>query len=141
MQTPTGDIIGLFHAFAFNLVIGNHDAHGKNFSLLYAAETTHLAPLYDLVCTAAYPGLSRKLAMKLGGEYRPQYVRRRHVERFAESAGLGPAPVRRRIAELAGRMPEAAARVAGRFGERPIVDNVLRIIGERADLLRRELAA
>jgi len=27
------------------------------------------APLYDLVCTLYYPELSRKMAMKIGGEY------------------------------------------------------------------------
>jgi serine/threonine-protein kinase HipA len=52
-------------------------------SLLLADAGVRLAPLYDLVSTAVYPGLDRKMAMSIGGEYRPDYVRRRHVERFA----------------------------------------------------------
>jgi len=34
-------------AALFNLVAGNSDAHGKNFSLLYRPEAISFAPLYD----------------------------------------------------------------------------------------------
>jgi len=41
----------------FNWLVGNNDAHGKNFSLLYAGIGTgraeiRLAPLYDIVCAS-----------------------------------------------------------------------------------------
>jgi len=39
----------------FNYIIGNHDAHGKNFSILYKKEF-ELAPFYDLVSTQVYFG-------------------------------------------------------------------------------------
>jgi len=45
----------LFHGVIFNFLIGNGDAHGKNFSILYeegAAES--LSPFYDLMCTVVY---------------------------------------------------------------------------------------
>jgi HipA-like protein len=51
-------------------LIGNHDAHGKNFSLLYLPEgdrvQVRLAPFYDLISTAIYPELTPKMAMKIG---------------------------------------------------------------------------
>ena len=50
----------------FNVIAGNADAHGKNFSILYDAEGPRLAPLYDLLATVAYPDLSPKFAMKIG---------------------------------------------------------------------------
>lgn len=55
----------------FNFVIGNCDAHGKNFSLLYHPERgVCLAPFYDLVSTRAYPELDQKFAMAFGKTFR-----------------------------------------------------------------------
>jgi len=36
----------------FNTLIGNHDAHAKNFSLLFKYGTASFAPAYDLLSTA-----------------------------------------------------------------------------------------
>ena len=63
--TPATTILRLLDAAIFNVVLGNADAHGKNFSLLYAGGKLHLARLYDLLCTVVYPGLSPKFAMKI----------------------------------------------------------------------------
>ena len=134
------DLIGLLDAVTFNFLIGNHDAHGKNFSLLHVPDGTRLAPLYDLVSTAVYAGLHRKMAMAIGGEYRPSYVRRRHLERFAAAAGLGGAPSRRRMLRLAERTRALAPQVVERVGRRPVLDRVLETIELRAGWLERELA-
>ena len=97
----------------FNFLIGNNDAHGKNFSLLYRGEVTEssgagtanletrLAPLYDLVSTRYYPELTRDLAMKIGGEYSSDKVSKANFEQLAEDAGLAKPLVRRRVPELA----------------------------------------
>lgn len=43
-------ILRLFDCVIFNALIGNHDAHAKNFSLLYSpGEPPVLAPLYDIL--------------------------------------------------------------------------------------------
>ena len=47
----------------FNTLIGNHDAHAKNFSLIYTKRGTVLAPLYDALSTAVYANLTDKMAM------------------------------------------------------------------------------
>ncbi|MBI2162364.1 MAG: HipA domain-containing protein, partial [Candidatus Rokubacteria bacterium] len=45
----------LLRAVTINVLIGNGDAHGKNFSLLHdASGSLRLAPLYDLLSTLAY---------------------------------------------------------------------------------------
>lgn len=143
--TPARDVLALADAATQNFLTGNHDAHGKNFSLLYAPEGTRLAPLYDLVSTVVYPGLSRKMAMKLGGEYRPPYVRRRHIDRFADGAGLGPAAVRRRMVRLARAAPDVASDVLHRYREdgraKPILERVVDTIDQRATHLERELGS
>ena len=55
------EVIRLLDAVIFNALIGNHDAHAKNFSILYRKQATTLAPLYDLLCTAVYPTLTAPL--------------------------------------------------------------------------------
>jgi serine/threonine-protein kinase HipA len=96
----------LLDAVIFNWLIGNHDAHGKNFSLVYRGEIasglqTRLAPLCDLVSTVYYPELSSKMAMKLGGENSSERISPKHFERMAEEAGLAKPMTKRRVVELA----------------------------------------
>ncbi len=57
----------LWRALVFNWLIGNCDAHAKNFSLLYDTGEPTLAPLYDLVSTTIYPELTERLAMSIDG--------------------------------------------------------------------------
>lgn len=104
--SPVRDLQGMLDAVIFNYLIGNHDAHGKNFSLLYTGETalgraTHLAPLYDLLSTVYYPELAKKMAMKIGGEYASDNVQPQHFEKLAEEAGLSKALVKQRVPQLA----------------------------------------
>jgi len=63
---PAQDLSTLWRALVLNWLIGNCDAHAKNFSLLYDAGAPTLAPLYDLVSTTIYPELTRRLAMSIG---------------------------------------------------------------------------
>jgi serine/threonine-protein kinase HipA len=104
--TPVIDLQALLDAVIFNWLIGNHDAHGKNFSLIYRGEIasgvqTHLAPLYDLVSTVYYPELSSRMAMMLGGESASERVSPKHFERLAAEAGFANPILRRRVLELA----------------------------------------
>lgn len=101
-SVPLVDLQSLLNAVFFNLLIGNNDAHGKNFSLIYRTDgQTRLAPMYDLVSTAAYPELSTRMAMKIGGEYDPQKVGPKQIEKLANEAALSVPIVRNRALELA----------------------------------------
>ncbi|MGA3172269.1 MAG: type II toxin-antitoxin system HipA family toxin [Chthoniobacteraceae bacterium] len=99
-SAPVLDLNALLDAVIFNLLIGNNDAHGKNFSLLYNGGQTRLALLYDLLSTVYYPELSSKMAMKIGGEFDAKKVRPQDFERMAEESGLAKPMVRRRVLEL-----------------------------------------
>ena len=101
-------ILRLLDVVVFNALIGNHDAHAKNFSLLYKTEGAVLAPLYDALSTAVYPDLTKKMAMKIGSKYEFADVQARHWEQFATAAALSPAQVKKRILEIAKRLPELA---------------------------------
>ena len=108
-------ILKLLDFAIFNALVGNHDAHGKNFSLLYTTQGIVLAPCYDMLSTAVYPNLTDKMAMKIGSKYRFTEVQLRHWERFAAEAGLSPAQVKKRIMNLAGRLPDLAAKTSAIF--------------------------
>jgi serine/threonine-protein kinase HipA len=49
------DVTGLLRRTAFNMAVGNADAHAKNFSVLHESDTPviTLAPLYDVLSTLA----------------------------------------------------------------------------------------
>lgn len=54
--------------------LGNADAHAENMALVTQPETRNgfrLAPAYDLLCTAVYESLDSRMAMAIGGEFRP----------------------------------------------------------------------
>lgn len=105
---PAKDLITLFEAVLFNYLIGNNDAHGKNFSLLYTGSGTepyvHLAPFYDLVSTAYYPELSPKMAMKIGGKYLPNDLRLRHWEAYWQEIDFSVKQALQRTSQFLERM-------------------------------------
>ncbi|HJW73283.1 MAG TPA: type II toxin-antitoxin system HipA family toxin [Geothrix sp.] len=105
---PAADVLRLLDAVIFNAVIGNADAHGKNFSILYGEAGPALAPLYDLLSTVVYPELSPKFAMKIGGQARLEDLDAQAWSDFAKKAELGFPLVRRRVGELASALTGAA---------------------------------
>lgn len=112
VSRPAIDTLKLLDAALFNLIVGNADAHGKNFSLLYESQATRLAPLYDLMCTAAYPQLTTKPAMKVAGTNALEDLTPRVWEKFAADISLGLPYLRRRARELAGAAADQARAVA-----------------------------
>jgi len=104
-RIPLLDRQRLLDAVIFNFLIGNNDAHGKNFSYTYHFKggviEARLAPLYDLVCTAFYPNLDRNMAMKIGGESLMSKINLKKFEKFAVEAFLSKPQVKNRVQHLA----------------------------------------
>ena len=109
---PAIDVLKLLDAVIFNLVVGNADAHGKNFSILYGADGARLTPLYDLLSTVNYPDLSPNLAMKIGRRATLEDMDARGWAAFAADAGLGLPLVRRRVGELCQKVKTSVRKVA-----------------------------
>lgn len=139
---PVRDLMAFLDALLFNFAIANHDAHSKNYSLLLDGPgAIRLAPLYDLISTAVFARSDRKLAMRYGGENRPQYLRGRHLDRLAHALGVKPALVRRRAMAMRERV-EAAIEDARRalpeeFQDRPMIDKVTAVVAERGEALTK----
>jgi serine/threonine-protein kinase HipA len=136
-------VLRLLDYVIFNALIGNHDAHGKNFSLLYSNGCTTLAPLYDALSTVVYLELSAKMAMKIGSKYKFTEVMARHWDQFAVSAGLSKAQTRKRVLVLAQALPTAARRLQEHpdFAKVSIIEKIVVAIEQRAKLTADRLNA
>ena len=128
-SAPALDLRALLDAVIFNLLIGNHDAHAKNFSLLYMPDqTVRLAPLYDLVSTVYYEELTDKMAMKLGGEAKSALSSPKNIEKFAADTGLGAAQTRARVPAIA---KEILHRLPGIGKPDPVSEAIAELISAR----------
>ncbi|MEZ5952664.1 MAG: type II toxin-antitoxin system HipA family toxin [Hyphomonas sp.] len=131
-------------AVIFNIAIGNVDSHAKNYSILLHPDRTELAPLYDLMSGLAWDGITENHAQDIGGQRRGRHVQGRHWRRMAEASGVSATATLRRVsaisekilAELTAAHDEVAAMPAG---EGVLLDEFVRHIAERAELVARNL--
>jgi len=84
----------------FNYIIGNHDAHGKNFSILHD-DGFELAPFYDLLSTQIYP-LDNKFAMAIGQNFRLERIKDHSFELFAKDMNVRPNLLKKLTKEMCG---------------------------------------
>ena len=140
-------ILRLLDYVVFNALIGNHDAHAKNFALLHARQKSGqaqaLAPLYDALSTAVYPNLTPKMAMKIGSKYKFSEVYARHWEQFAGSVGVSKAQTRKRILALAKSLPATARKLLSdpryEFSGDAVIERIAELIEQRCALTIRRL--
>lgn len=98
----------LLEAVTLNALIGNGDAHAKNFSLLHTEDgVLTLAPLYDLMCTLHYD--DDRLAMYIDNVHRTD---RLTVERIVNEAVRWGMP-RERATEVVVTLLEKAPSALG----------------------------
>jgi serine/threonine-protein kinase HipA len=90
----------LVERLLFNLLVGNADAHGKNFALLFGARGAELAPAYDILCTQIYPTLSEAFAMRVGPARRQDELTALAWQELAKEARLPVEWIRQRGTEL-----------------------------------------
>ena len=136
-SVPALDLLALLDAALFNTFVGNADAHGKNFSILYQIRGPRLAPLYDLLCTAFYPELSPAFAMKIGKRATLGELDARGWERFAHDAGMSLPFVRQRACKIAdaisGKIAPVAVEIVSHGMDPGTVNDLMSFIGERIE--------
>lgn len=108
---PVLDIRNFLDAVIYSALAGNADAHGKNFSFLYGAESRRLSPLYDQACTLAWPELSADLSMKVGSAWKLAEVSPEHFQQLARETGLGWPLMRERLASLCERIIDSTGKM------------------------------
>ena len=109
---PEIDLLRFFRLVVANAVLGNCDAHVKNFSLLETPEGLRLAPAYDLVNTAVYwdRNYSTEFALTLNG-YRQKLDRldNKAFQQFGRAIGLNDRTVTATLQDLARRAEKVLA--------------------------------
>ncbi len=101
----------LLQATFVNLMVGNGDAHAKNFSLLHHRDgSIELTPLYDVMSTLYYE--DGDLAMYIDNVHETREVTRERLRNEAVSWGMRPEAVDVILDELRARAPDAIGAAA-----------------------------
>ena len=108
----------LLRSVTLNVVVGNGDAHGKNFSLLYERSGgLILSPLYDVLSTLHY-GLD-KLAMYIDNVHRTNRVTADRLVAEATRWGLSKQRASKIVADVLERAPSAIEAAHNETGDLP----------------------
>lgn len=109
---PAKAINQFLELMVFNYLIGNNDAHGKNFSILhYDNENIILAPAYDILCSQVYPEMTKKMAMKIGGYYEHDKILLRYFERLAKENNINFTQLKKIIKNQCEKLPDIVSQV------------------------------
>ena len=142
---PAADRLEFLRRLIFVYLIGNADAHGKNAALLYKDGKIRLAPAYDLLCTAVYPTVSQKMAMKIGGQYDADTLCLRHWHQLVPDTALARKALQKDLLLLAKTTQEQAVIVhhtlQAEGHDHPILEKILGVIRLRASQVLREIPA
>lgn len=86
-SVPAVAQLELLHWAMFTLIIGNSDAHGKNFSFFVSKRGIKPTPFYDMLCVMMYD-FDHNLAMAYGDEFNPDEVLAYQLREFADDVGV-----------------------------------------------------
>jgi serine/threonine-protein kinase HipA len=142
---PLSDITIVAQWMLANVCLGNNDGHAKNLSLLYGPTGIRLAPIYDVVCTLAYPSIDRTLALALGGAYTLDSITANVLKKCARSLHVGPAHLSELVDAITTGLRDAVDRVcheiATTVGDTPALGTLRTLVQERCTLLRERSMA
>ena len=134
-QRPAADRLAFMRMVIFHYLVGNADAHAKNYALLYRDQAPDLAPLYDVVCTAAYPNLAKQLAMKIGGRAIADTILWPHWASLVPQTKLAQRQLKKDLQELSEKVKVQSEELLRELDEEgmshPVLKKVHGIIGKR----------
>lgn len=140
LELSAAETVAFLERVVFNFLVGNGDAHGKNFSVLYQGRHCRLAPLYDVMATTVYPDVGKRMAMKVDGEYAFRWMTTGKFLRMAAHCGISEKLMlsvlrqqRTRITRAAPRLAERLARYHSSSVYGQIVEGIVQR-GEQLDL-------
>ncbi|MCR5344182.1 MAG: HipA domain-containing protein [Butyrivibrio sp.] len=90
-RRPLEDQLRLWDRIVFNFVLGNTDAHIKNYSLLYDPhmEGISLAPAYDMISTVIYESATKDMSFNIGGIRNLDSIDEDRFKSLAAKVGIG----------------------------------------------------
>jgi serine/threonine-protein kinase HipA len=140
---PASDQWQFLKRVIFNYIIGNNDAHSKNFAFLYKSNRPILAPSYDILCTEVYEGLAKKMAMKIGSKYKPYEVLLRHWYGLVADVKTAQSSLGLEMFDLLAKVNNEAVRLKIDLNDSdlhsPIYDKVISVISKRSQMMHNIL--
>lgn len=122
----------------FNHLIGNNDAHGKNFSILhYDNGEIKFAPAYDILCSQVYPELSNKMAMKIGGHCKHDEILLMRFEKLANENDISFTQLKKIIKNQCENLPIIVEDVINSFDNK-IGKDILSVVQKNCTKLLKE---
>ena len=86
----------LFDRMIVHWLVGNCDAHAKNYSVLEpGTQRARLAPMYDVVSTEAYEWLQQIMGTSIGSARKANEVTANAIEHMGRKLGLEESPAQR----------------------------------------------
>ena len=127
---PSGEELKLLDQIIYNILVGNTDAHAKNYSILISAKGISMAPIYDVLSAPFWVNAKKHHAQKISGErVIPREVDRHHWDQIAHDANLSSYQVRKRVRYLIDMMLQASQQAIQIVSDQPGVleETVIRV--------------
>ena len=88
---PLEDQLKLWRRIVFDYVLGNTDAHIKNFSMSYSYDLgeKRLSPAYDMISTVIYEAATREMSFNIGGKKLLDEIKKDDFRVMASQVGIG----------------------------------------------------
>jgi len=100
-EVPAKAKLEMLNWSIFNLIIGNSDAHGKNFSFFVDERSIRPTPFYDMLCIIAHENVEHDLAMAYGDEFDLNEVKAYQLREFADEIDVNYKLVSQSIDKIA----------------------------------------
>ena len=143
-RKPAADRLAFQRMLIFNYLVGNADAHAKNYSLLYNEHAPDLAPPYDIICTAAYPNLAKNFAMKIGERDIPDTIHLNHWMSLVPNTRAAQRMLTKELQQLSQRSITNSKDLLSELEDdiyHPILRKVQKIIKTRAEHIQHFVEA
>jgi len=128
--SPAKDRLALLRWVLFQVLIGNHDAHGKNLSFFMNDRGLQLAPAYDLICIPVLKdeALSANFGMAIGDAFTENEINQAEWLAFAHDCGISPNLVTNTLLDLTQAILKALPKIAILSRENVIAEEVITTI-------------
>ncbi len=135
----TTDTEQLLKWVAYNVLVGNADAHVKNLSMIWSSKGIRLAPFYDILSTKVYGGHDDAFAMSIGREYNIDRLTRTNWKQLAEFLDINIKLIDKINSCLVDTIVPTVNKVLdvfeSKYGTNVTVEKMVRDIGSRTNLL------
>lgn len=127
-KDSTGSVLQVVRRIAVNVLLGNHDAHLKNWSMIYRDPThAELAPAYDILPSAVYLPESR-MALEFASTRDPTRITLDKFKRVAKFVDMDP---RALVREVQSTVQRAAELWPGLLASLPLLPAAAKVLSAR----------